>query len=231
MSKIALVIYGPPGAGKGTQANLAAEHLNLIHFDTGKYLREYLYDLSNANKLVVKKERKLNEAGKLNTPSFVARIIINEVIRISKAGFGIVFSGSPRTVFEAEKLTPVLERHYGRRNLRFVVLAIKRGTSFRRNSQRISCNYCGLTILQTLLPNKYYLKFCPFCGSKFSRRKDDNQKVIAVRLKEYEERTKPIFRFLKKRGYRIRTVNGEPLPYKVSAAILRSVGFRTKTNG
>lgn len=226
MSKIALIIYGPPGSGKGTQANLAAEHLNLIHFDTGRYLREYLHNPLNAKKAAVRQERALNDAGKLNTPSFVARIIINEVIRISKAGFGIVFSGSPRTLYEARKLMPVLNRYYGRRNLRFMILNVRPETSLKRNSERISCNFCGLTILQTLLPSTKHLKFCPFCGSKFGQRKDDKLGVIKVRLKEYDERTKPIFGFLKKHGYGLKNINGEPLPYQVSAAILRSAGSR-----
>ena len=230
MAKIALMIFGPPGSGKGTQANLAAGKLDLIHFDTGRYLREYLHNPLNAKKAEVRHERTLNDTGKLNTPTFVARIIINEVVRISKAGFGIVFSGSPRTLFEANKLIPVLSKHYGKRNLRFVTLNIHPKTSLKRNSQRIACNFCGLTILQTLLPSKKHLKFCPFCGSKFTQRKDDKPEVIAVRLREYDNRTRPIFDFLKKHGYRVSSVNGESLPYKVSAAILRLAGFRTKAN-
>lgn len=223
MAKIALMIFGPPGSGKGTQANLAADKLGLIHFDTGKYLREYLYDPINKNKAVIKKERWLNETGKLNTPAFVARLVINGVRKIAQAGYGVVFSGSPRTLYEVQKLLPVILKLYGRHNLKFVELGVHPHTSLKRNSSRVLCRFCGLTILRTLLPHPSHLKFCPFCGAKFKKRVDDNPRVIKIRLKEYKERTKPIFKFLKKQGYRVRKINGEPVPHKVSASILQSV--------
>lgn len=219
------MIFGPPGSGKGTQANLAAGKLNLIHFDTGRYLREYLYDLANKNNKMVKSERQLNEAGELNTSAFTARIVINEVTKIAKAGYGVVFSGSPRTLYEAEKLLPILSRLYGRNKLTLVELRVHPNTSLKRNSNRILCNFCELTILKTLLPHPNHLKICPFCGSKFKKRTDDNPKIINVRLKEYNERTKPIFNFLKTIGFRVREINGEPTPHKVSTQVLKAVGY------
>lgn len=226
MAKIALMIFGPPGSGKGTQANLAAGKLDLIHFDTGKYLREYLHSPANKNKLGVQKERKLNDSGRLNTPSFVARIAIAGVTKIAEAGYGVVFSGSPRTLYEVEKIMPILERLYGKKNIKSVILRVNSVTSLKRNGSRKVCKTCGMTILQTLMPHPEHLKFCPFCGSKIEKRRDDNLNVIRLRLKEYENRTKPLFGYLKKRGYCVREINGEPVPYKVSEKILKSIGFK-----
>ena len=117
MKKIAVIIYGPPGGGKGTQANLLANKLGLIHFDTGKFLESVIYDSDRKNNNVIKRERKNFETGKLMTPSFVAKEVMQAVNRISKAGWGVVFSGSPRTVYEAQKLPPILEKLYGKKNI------------------------------------------------------------------------------------------------------------------
>ena len=72
---IAVIIYGPPGSGKGTQAQLLAEKFDLIHLDSGRYLREILYNPKFKKNKIIQRERKINEAGKLNTPSWVLKII------------------------------------------------------------------------------------------------------------------------------------------------------------
>ena len=87
-----------------------------------------------------------------------------------------------------------------------------------------------MTILQTLMPNPGRVKLCVFCGSVLKRRTLDTPAVIKVRLKEYEERTKPIFGFLKKRGYVIHNIDGEPLPFQVSKKIMRVIELGMKKN-
>ncbi|KKP85420.1 MAG: Adenylate kinase, partial [Candidatus Nomurabacteria bacterium GW2011_GWA1_35_8] len=68
---IAVILFGPPGSGKGTQAQLLADKLNLFHFDTGKYIRDILYNPKLKNNAAIKRERRLNESGQLNTSSWV----------------------------------------------------------------------------------------------------------------------------------------------------------------
>ena len=96
-----IIIYGPPGAGKGTQANLLAGRLGLIHFDTGKYLEQLLHDLELQKNPEIKKAREIFDSGALVTPSFVLKVTSEKTREIAKASWGIVFSGSPRTIFEA----------------------------------------------------------------------------------------------------------------------------------
>src|SRR3989344_5922357 len=100
MKKV-IIVYGPPGAGKWTQANLLAGKLGLIHFDTGKYLEQTVHDPENQNNPEIKKEKEIFDSGKLLTPSFVLKIISQKTKEVSKSSFGIVFSGSPRTLYEA----------------------------------------------------------------------------------------------------------------------------------
>ena len=98
---MAVVFYGPPGSGKGTQAQLLADTLHLFHFDTGNLLRNLLHDPKYKDDESIKRERELNESVKLNTPSWVLDVVTKQVDDLAKLGQSIVFSGSPRNVFEA----------------------------------------------------------------------------------------------------------------------------------
>src|SRR3989338_2428936 len=100
MKKV-IIVYGTPGAGKGTQANLLAAKLGLIHFDTGKYLEQLVHDRSKQSDPLIRAARKQFDAGILLNPEFVLRMTAQKTKEIAKSGFGIVFSCSPRTLFEA----------------------------------------------------------------------------------------------------------------------------------
>lgn len=218
MKKIAVIIYGPPGSGKGTQANLLAEKLGLIHFDTGKFLESVVHDPGRAREKAVQRERKLFDTGILMTPRFVLREVAQHAKKLAKAGWGIVFSGSPRTIYEVKGLMPLLEKLYGKAHIRVYALQVKNATSIARNSTRIVCAVCKRPLLTKYYPAKKTAR-CPVCAGPFYRRTLDNPQTIAVRLKEYETRTKPIFAFMRKRGYRVLRVNGEPPPHIVFQSI------------
>ena len=222
MRKIAIILYGPPGSGKGTQANLLADNLGLIHFDTGKFLESIWYDPKRQKEKLVQREKKFFEGGQLSTPSFVAKEVIKEIKNISKADWGLVFSGSPRTVYEAEQEMPVLEKLYGRKNIFIFVLKLSPQMSIKRNSARLICRTCGYGLLTA-----YYSKnpkHCPVCGGKFYKRTLDKPEIIKVRLKEYYNRTEPVFAFLTNRGYKLYDINAAPAPYKVFEKILKRIG-------
>lgn len=233
MQKIAIILYGPPGSGKGTQANLLAAKLNLIHFDTGKFLEAVVHDPARQKEKFIKRERKLFDTGILLTPSFVLKEVAKAVQKIAGAGFGVVFSGSPRTVYEANGLMPVLTRLYGRQNIFIFELKLPSKDSIKRNSARLVCKYCDYTLLTAYYP-KVKPKYCPVCGGGFYRRTLDKPKVIKVRLKEYKNRTEPIFGILKETGYELEVIDAKAAPYKVlqkivNAIILRSRGIKRKT--
>ncbi|MBI5401343.1 nucleoside monophosphate kinase, partial [Candidatus Wolfebacteria bacterium] len=184
--KIAVIIYGPPGSGKGTQAKLLADKLNLFHFDTGDFLRSVFYGSIKiaVSKKEFEKERKLNEAGKLNTPSWILKIVGAKVKNLAGLGHSIVLSGSPRTLYEAfgdkthEGLFYLLTKKYGRKNIFVLVLEIPEKESLKRNTHRIICSVCKTPILSQM-------SNCPFCGGKLKHRKDDKKEVILGRLREY----------------------------------------------
>ena len=222
------IVYGPPGAGKGTQANLLAGKFGLIHFDTGKYLEQVVHDPANQNNPAIKKEREIFDSGALMTPSFVLEVTSQKVKEISKSGFGIVFSGSPRTLYEAfgdeknQGLVTLLESEYGKENITPLFLNIDPKISILRNKNRKVCSVCGTAILYNDADQH---KTCPLCGGELRTRTVDNPAVLETRIKEYQERTKPILSELEKSGYKIRQIDGMPLPYKVFDEILKKLSI------
>lgn len=225
------MIYGAPGAGKGTQANLLAWAKGFIHFDTGKYIENaILYNPDFKNDEIVQIERKNFEAGVLFTPSWTLGVVSEATRKIAKAGFNIVYSGSPRTVYEAfgdskhDGLIKILEKAYGKKNIFVVLLKVRPESSIFRNSNRKVCSVCATPILYSEETHKH--RNCPLCGGKLRTRTLDKPEIIKTRLKEYENRTKPITVEFKKRGYKILEVNGEPAPDKVHFAILKKLGIQ-----
>ncbi|MFH0712778.1 MAG: nucleoside monophosphate kinase [Candidatus Jorgensenbacteria bacterium] len=227
MQKQAVVIYGPPGSGKGTQADLLARKYNFVHFDTGRYIEAVVRDPALQKNPVIRRERKLFDTGILCTPKWVLKIVRDATKRVFDAGYGIVYSGSPRTLFEAlgdkgqRGLFAALIGLYGKKNITVLKLCIKSQTSIKRNSNRLVCSVCGLPILAASK-----LRNCSFCSGPARRRTLDKPEVIKVRLKEYEERTLPLVKEAKKLSIKVKDVNGEPAPYKVHAEIIKKIGLK-----
>jgi len=219
MNKIAVVLYGPPGSGKGTQADLLAQKLGLIHFDTGKFLENLVHDPARQKEKLIQKEKKNFDTGKLLTPSFVFREVASAAKKIADADMGIVFSGSPRTMYEAEHLLPVLNKLYGKKIFVFI-LEIPEATSVKRNGSRLVCVECKKPLLTAYYPSKKP-KHCSFCAGPFYRRTLDDPKVIKVRLKEYRTRTMPIFDYVKSLRMKVHPVSGVSAPYKVFEKIYK----------
>ena len=221
------MVYGPPGAGKGTQANMLSWSKNFIHFDTGKFLEEIVHDPSKQKNKTIARERKNFDSGRLVTPSFVLKLTREKATEIGKAGFNIVFSGSPRTVFEAlgdsrnKGLIETLEKTYGKKNIYPIFLKIDPQKAIKRNKKRLVCTSCGNAMLA--IDPRQQLKACTLCGGKLKKRTVDNPAVFKTRIAEYKERTLPIMAELKKRGYKIINIDGMPLPYEVHRKILKKL--------
>ncbi len=232
-NKIAVIIFGPQGSGKGTQADLLARKLDLFHFDSGQYLRTLLYNPALRNDKIIRRERKLNQAGVLNTPSWILKIVVQMIKKMAALNQGVVFSGSPRTFYEAfgydegqgtsdkrqEGMMEILKKYYGKENIFVFIFKLPLKDSLKRINSRLTCSVCN----SPLLAQKNKFKSCPFCGGEIVKRKDDTEKSIKERLLEYQTRTTPIFKKLKKDGYRIFQIDGRPAPYKIHETIYKKV--------
>ncbi len=227
MQNKAIIIYGPPGSGKGTQAELIARRHNLIHFDTGRYIEALVHSKEAEEDPILMRERKNFDTGILCTPSWTIKIVRDVSNRIGRAGFGVVFSGSPRTVFEAfgdkknKGLFQELIGLYRKSNLQIIKLKVHDETSVKRNVSRLVCSNCGLPILAHAK-----IRRCAFCDGYTRKRVLDKPEIMKVRLKEYRERTYPIIAQAKKIGIKIFEVNGEPLPYKVLNSIEKKLKLK-----
>ena len=224
MSKVAISLaISPPGAGKGTQAEKLAEHFELIQFDTGTYLEKLLHSEEAERDPILKKEQEIFDSGVLNTPDWVLQQVKKEAKNIAKEGKGVIYSGSPRTVYEAvgdgkgeEGLASALAKAYGKKNVYFVNIEIDEETTIERNTKRLVCSVDGDPIF-----SEEDEKNCRKKGGKPQKRKAlDNPEVIKQRLKEYRERTFPIKEAVEKEGYNVITVDGSPLPDEVFKSIL-----------
>ncbi len=221
------MVFGPPGAGKGTQANLLAAKLGLIHFDTGKYIELIVQDPSKRSDPEIDKYRMMFDRGELLPAAWVYKLVKEGTQKILDSGFGVVFSGSPRTyeeAFEAEGkdrgFLYFLEEKLGRENLHAFFLKVTPETSIKRNSNRLICTICGTAVMYHEHSRP---EFCPICGGLFRRRTLDIPEAIKVRLVEYEKKTAPIIEGMRDRGYEVTEIDGEPLPYEVFAEILNKL--------
>ena len=219
--KKVIIIYGPPGAGKGTQALRLEKILSFYHFDTGREVEKIVHNSKNQKDSKIREQRKLFDSGKLCDPEWVADLVKKIIKKLAKKNKGVIFSGSPRTLFEAEELIPLLIKLYGKRNIYVMKLSVSKETSIFRNTHRKICPKCGYPVIYSQETKDW--KFCPKCGTKLIVRVLDNPKTIKVRIKEYQQRTKPVLNYLKKQKIKIYEINGEPLPSLVTKQILEKI--------
>lgn len=210
------MLFGPPGAGKGTQADMLAAQFGFVHLDTGRQIERIVHDPGRQSDPVIQRERELFDMGQLNSPEWVRQMTMERTEEIARQKQSIVFSGSPRTIFEAEGLIPLLERLYLKENIRVFVIKLKPQTSIFRNFHRRICDN-GHPLIWSVENDA--LTACPNCGSPLRRRTLDTGEAIRVRLINYEKRTKPVLGFMLERGLGVQEIDGEPEPHIVHQSI------------
>lgn len=226
MSRV-VILYGPPGSGKGTQAELLARKYEFIHFDSGRYIEALVHSDAAKHDPILMRERKNFDTGILCTPEWVLKVTRDEAVRVAKSGFNLVFSGAPRTLFEAfgddktKGLFDSLEKAFGRENVDVILFTAGDNVSIFRNSNRKVCSVCGLPLLESAKT-----KHCSLCGGAMRTRTLDKVEVIKDRLVQYKTRTFPIIKELKKRGYTVKTIKAEKLPFEIFKSVERTLKLR-----
>ncbi len=228
-TKEVVFIFGQPGAGKGTQAELLATKTGFYHFESSRILEACFNEESpdkvfevDGQKYRVGDEKTRWEQGLLNSPPFVVNLFLEKIKELADMGKSIIFSGSPRTVYEAEKEIPLLKELFGVENLHFLMLEISAETTIFRNSNRRICEL----IRHSILFNKEteQLTVCPLDGSKLVRRKNlDDIETIKKRLEVFKEQTFPVTEIINKYGVKFVKINGEQTPDGVHNDILKAI--------
>jgi adenylate kinase len=207
-----LILLGPPGAGKGTQAARLVEHHGMRQLSTGDMLRAAVA----AQTPVGLKAKAVMDAGELVSDEIVSALIDEELAAMGPET-GAIFDGYPRTAAQAEQLDAILARH-GRRLDRVIELEVDEDELVRRIVGRYSCATCGAGYHDEFHQPKV-AGICDRCGgTEFKRRKDDNEETVRTRMAEYRAKTAPILPLYEARGLVARVDGMAPID-EVTTAI------------
>jgi len=196
-----IILLGPPGAGKGTQAARLQEKYGMVQLSTGDMLRAAV----KAETPIGLEAKGIMESGGLVSDAIVTKLI-DENLDALDAGQGVIFDGYPRTLEQAVSLASLLSAHD--RTLDHVIeLVVDEDELVERIIGRFSCAKCGAGYHDRFkLPKVPGV--CDVCGSiEFKRRPDDNEATVRNRMAEYRAKTAPILPYYEARGL-VRKVDG-----------------------
>ena len=200
----AIVLFGSPGSGKGTQAKMLMQCLNIPHISTGDMLRDQIRQDGVLGRAVGAKMA----AGALVLDDVVNRMV-QERLSQPDAAPGFILDGYPRTIAQAEYLCRWLDG----RGIREVVihLAVDYNIIIARLTGRRECPRCGTPYNVVLRPPKVD-ELCDLDGTSLVRRDDDREEVIRARLDSYEVQSRPVLEYMRTSGSRVIEVDASNDP-------------------
>ncbi len=212
--KQVIILLGPPGSGKGTQAVRLSQSLNLPHISTGDIFR---YNIKNATPLGLK-VKEFMDAGKL-VPDSVTLDMLFDRLEKPDCQNGFLLDGVPRTVAQAQALETYLSKHPHK--LFVCNLVVSDAEVLKRITGRRSCPQCNsIYHIDSKPPKKEDL--CDKCNTLLIQRTDDTSEVVQERLKAYYSQTKPVEDFYKGTSSVI-NIDGEQDQEQVFNALLTAI--------
>ncbi len=210
---MSLVLLGPPGAGKGTQATRISQKLALVHLSSGDILRAE----RKARSELGLKAHGYMDRGVLVPDDLILSMMMDHIGR-PEAANGFLLDGFPRTLAQAEGLDARLSERDQRLDS-VISIEVDDDEVTRRLTGRWSCPGCGRIYHETFSPPSQRGR-CDDCGEALTRRKDDMLEVVRQLLKTYHEETKPLIAYYRERGV-LRSVCGAGEVDDVTAAIMK----------
>ena len=203
-----IVLLGAPGSGKGTQATRISKEYNIKHISTGDIFRE---NIKNGTELGLTAKSYIDQ-GHL-CPDELTVEMVKERISRDDCASGVLFDGFPRTIFQAEQLEKFAK-------IDFVIdLNVPSEKLIKRIVGRRSCLTCGGTFHVDFIGDT---KICPTCGKELTQRKDDNEVTVKERIAVYEQQTKPLIEFYKKKGVLV-DIDGDKQIDEIFADIVKGL--------
>ncbi|HEY6816572.1 MAG TPA: adenylate kinase [Croceibacterium sp.] len=207
-----LILLGPPGAGKGTQAQRLVEGRGMVQLSTGDMLRE----TRKADTPLGRQVAEVMDSGALVSDEIVSAMIDEKLAGLAPAT-GVIFDGYPRTEAQARSLDAILAGR-GRRLDRVIELEVNEDALVERITGRYTCASCGKGY-HDAFERPAQAGTCDRCGGhEFKRRADDNEQTVRTRMAEYRAKTAPILPLYEARGIVARVDGMAPID-EVSAAI------------
>ncbi len=210
-----IVLLGPPGAGKGTQARRLSERLGLAHISTGDLFRKHLQEQTRLGQLA---QEYMNK-GEL-VPDSVTIAMVQERLREPDTLRGAVFDGFPRTVAQAEALEDLLAQFGGKVDVA-VLIQVPEDALVERLSGRRTCRAQGHIFHVKYNPPKVPGK-CDYDGSELYQREDDKPETVRRRIQVYWEQTGPVIDYYRAKGLLVE-VDGDQDMDAVTEALLAVV--------
>jgi len=187
-----LILLGPPGAGKGTQAVKLKDKYNIPHISTGDIFRQNIKDGTELGK----KAQEYMNKGEL-VPDDVVVEIMEARLREKDCDEGFLLDGFPRTVYQAERFAEGLAAS-GKKISGVIDIAVGREELLERLTGRRVCKSCGANYHIVSMPPKAGV--CDVCGGEIFQRHDDEMDIVAKRIEVYESQTKPLVKYYEDAG-------------------------------
>ena len=211
-----IVLMGPPGAGKGTQAQRLAEKHKLLHLSSGDILRAERASPSELGR----KLKTYMDAGEL-VPDEIVVEIMAKAIAFQPANQGLLLDGFPRTVAQAKSLDSQLAKLNSPLDA-VLVIEVDDSLLVERITGRRSCPNCGRVYHMKYLPPRVDER-CDECSTKLVQRPDDTEAVVRERLRAYRRQTQPVIEYYKTGGRKVIAVDGSASPDDVTARVAQAL--------
>ena len=197
---LALILFGSPGSGKGTQARYIVEWLRIPHISTGDMLREHIQSGDNIGQVVGDRMR----AGSLVSDELANQLVADRIHQ-PDCERGFILDGYPRTLAQAEELKRMLAPTHAAQVV--IHLVVDYNVIISRLSGRRVCPKCGTLYNVVSHPPKTE-GVCDLDGAKLVIRDDDREEVVRERLEQYEKQTQPVIEFFRQTADRLIEVDG-----------------------
>ena len=208
-----IILLGPPGAGKGTQAQRIVDRYHIPQISTGDILRAAVKESTPLGM----KAKGFMDQGQL-VPDEIVIGIIEERLRTKDCDPGFTLDGFPRTIPQAEALHPILT-NLGKKIDHVINIEVDPEELVRRLTGRRTCKNCGAMFHLLFQPPKKE-GICDRCGAALYQRADDKEETIRTRLKEYEKQTAPLIQFYQGKNT-LRSIQGVGGPDQIFDQIIR----------
>lgn len=210
-----LILFGPPGSGKGTQAEFLKNQMGFYHLSTGGMLREAIKHQTELGK----RAKAFIDGGKLVPDEIIGLIVKDTLVSLLPDTRNFLFDGYPRNLEQVKQLERILEE-LSLEDYHVISLEVSEREITRRLMSRWICKKCGKNY--SIYNQGKVAPCCDICQGDLIRRSDDNQETIRERLKVYREQTEPLLEYFSKSG-KLKRIPGESEVTNIFRSIISAI--------